>query len=54
VAAEMRNDFMMQLEERANRLPTLLTLPVVLFILPTLFLILGGPAALKMIDLFPH
>jgi len=54
VASEMRNDFMVKLEERANRLPTLLTLPVVLFILPTLFLILGGPAALKLIDLFPH
>jgi tight adherence protein C len=52
VAAEMRNDFLVQLEERANRLPTLLTLPVILFILPTLFLILGGPAALKLIDVF--
>lgn len=50
VAAEMRNDFLLQLEERANRLPALLTLPVVLLILPTIFLILGGPAALQVMD----
>ncbi len=54
VAAEMRNEFLLQLEERANRLPALLTLPVVLLILPTMFLILGGPAALQVIDTFQH
>lgn len=52
VAAEMRNEFLLQMEERANRLPALLTLPVVLLILPTIFLILGGPAVLQVIDTF--
>ncbi len=51
-AAEMRNDRLVQLEERANRLPTLLTLPVMLLIMPTIFLIVGGPAALRIIDTF--
>ena len=54
VAAEMRNDSLMQLEERANRLPTLLTLPMMLFIMPTIFLIVGGPAALRLMDTFVH
>ncbi len=51
-ATEMRNDQMMQLEERASRLPALMTIPVMLFIMPTLFLIIGGPAALRLIDTF--
>lgn len=52
VSSEMRNDAIRDLEERANRLPTLLTLPMMLFIMPTIFLIIGGPAALRVIDTF--
>jgi len=52
VAAEMRNDYLVELEERANRLPAYLTLPVILFLMPTIFLIVGGPAALRLLDAF--
>jgi len=52
VASEMRNDSLLALEERANKLPTLLTLPMMLFIMPTIFLIVGGPAALRLMDTF--
>ncbi len=52
VASEMRNDSLLELSERANRLPTLLTLPMMLFIMPTIFLIVGGPAALHLADAF--
>ena len=52
VAAELRNDYLIELEERANRLPAYLTLPVILFLMPTIFLIVGGPAALRLIDAF--
>lgn len=51
IAAEMRNDALLQLEERANQLPALLTVPLMLFIMPTIFLIIGGPAVLRLIDL---
>ena len=51
-AVEMRNDQMTLLEERASRLPALMTIPVMLFIMPTIFLIIGGPAALRLIDTF--
>lgn len=51
-AAELRNDSLLALEERANRLPTLMTLPMMLFIMPTIFLIVGGPVVLRLIDLF--
>ncbi len=57
-AAEMRNDRLLTLEERANRLPVMLTFPVMLLIMPTIFLIVGGPAVIKILDTFksgvPH
>jgi len=51
-AAELRNDSLLALEERANRLPTLMTLPMMLFIMPTIFLIVGGPVVLRLMDVF--
>lgn len=51
-AVEMRNDRLLQLEERANRLPVMLTFPVMLLIMPTIFLIVGGPAVIKVLDTF--
>lgn len=51
-ASDMRNQQMIEMEERANRLPALLTIPVMLLILPSIFLIVGGPAALKLTEMF--
>ena len=51
-ASEMRNQQMIQMEERANELPALLTIPVMLMIMPAMFLIVGGPAALRLMDMF--
>ncbi len=50
VAAELRNDALMRLEEQTNRMPVLLTIPMILFILPSIFLIILGPALLKVLD----
>lgn len=50
VASEMRNDVLISMEERANRLPALMTVPMIVFILPTIMLILGGPAMLRVLD----
>ncbi len=54
MAAQMRNDALVRLEERANALPALLTIPMILFLLPTIILIVGGPAALKLMDSLPN
>ena len=54
LAAEMRAARMTRAEEKAARLPALLTVPMILFILPTLFIVLLGPAALGVIDTFSH
>lgn len=53
-AAELRNDYLIELEERANRLPAYMTIPVIVFLMPTIFLVVGGPAALRLIDAFAH
>lgn len=50
LAAEFRNERMMRAEEKAARLPAILTVPMVVFILPTLFIVLIGPAIIKTID----
>ena len=52
VATELRNDELLKLEEQANRMPVLLTVPMIVFILPSIFLIIGGPAVLKVLDVF--
>jgi len=50
LAAEMRAARMTRAEEKAARLPALMTVPMIVFILPTLFIVLLGPAALNLID----
>ena len=46
LSTEMRNDALTKFEERAARLPVLLTMPMIIFILPAVFLIVAGPAML--------
>jgi tight adherence protein C len=52
LSAEFRNDRMMRAEEKAARLPAIMTVPLILFILPTLFVVILGPAACSIADAF--
>jgi tight adherence protein C len=52
LAAEMRTARMTRAEEKAARLPALMTVPMIIFILPTLFIVLLGPAGLSVLDTF--
>jgi tight adherence protein C len=52
LASEMRTARMTRAEEKAARLPALLTVPMMIFILPTLFIVLLGPAIINVIDTF--
>lgn len=45
LSAEFRHERMMRAEEKAARLPAIMTVPLILFILPTLFIAILGPAA---------
>lgn len=48
LADDQRNERLMRLETKAQRLPALLVLPLVMFILPPLFIILAGPNFLRL------
>lgn len=50
ISAESRNARMMKAEEKAARLPAVLTVPMIIFILPALFVVLIGPGGLRVID----
>ena len=54
LSAEFRNERMMRAEEKAARLPAIMTVPLILFILPTLFVVIIGPAACSISDNFLH
>ena len=45
LSAEFRHERMMRAEAKAARLPAIMTVPLILFILPTLFIVILGPAA---------
>jgi tight adherence protein C len=49
LSAEQRQEMLARFESRAGRLPVLLTLPMIIFILPCVFMIVAGPA---MIDVY--
>jgi len=49
LSAEMRQDTLTRFEARAARLGVLLTLPMIIFILPCVFLVVGGPAAIQVL-----
>jgi tight adherence protein C len=52
LSAEFRHERMMRAEEKAARLPAIMTVPLILFILPTLFVVIMGPAACSIHDNF--
>jgi tight adherence protein C len=54
LSAEMRQEMMVKREARAARLPVMLTMPTMVFILPCVFLIAGGPAIIKVMHNFHH
>jgi len=51
---EIRQIALTRFEERAARLPVLLTLPMILFILPCVFIVVGGPAVIQISRSLAH
>ena len=54
LAAEMRQQMLTRFEERAARLPVMLTMPMILFIFPCIFIVIGGPAVIQLGRAFAH
>jgi tight adherence protein C len=52
IAAEMRAERNARMEERAAKLPVLLSVPMMAFILPCLLMIIGTPVAIRIIDTY--
>ena len=52
LSSEFRHQRMMRAEEKAARLPAIMTIPLILFILPTLFIVILGPATCSINDSF--
>src|SRR3546814_1135620 len=50
LSAEFRKDGMMRAAAKAARLPAIMKVPLILFILPTLFVVILGPAACSLSD----
>jgi len=51
LSAEMRQETLTRFENRAARIGVLMTLPMVVFILPCVFLVVGGPAGVQVMHL---
>lgn len=51
-SSEMRTKRRQRAEEKAQQVPVRMMIPLVLFILPCLFIVIIGPAAIQMIDTF--
>lgn len=52
LSAEMRAATLTRFEEKAAKLPVLLTLPMIMFIMPCVFMVVGGPAVIQLIKTF--
>lgn len=52
MGAELREERMMKAEEKAAKLPAIMTIPMIVFILPAMFLVLVGPAVVQVIKAF--
>ena len=54
LAAEMRQEILIAFEERAARLSVFLTIPMILFILPCVMIVVGGPAIIQLFKALAH
>lgn len=54
LAQEQRAERMLRAEEKAARLPAVMTVPLILFILPALFVILMGPAVIDIMEVLAN
>ncbi len=52
MGAELREERMMKAEEKAAKLPAIMTIPMIVFILPAMFLVLVGPAVVQVVKAF--
>jgi tight adherence protein C len=52
LSSEFRDQRMLRAEEKAAKLPAKMTVPMIVFIMPALFIVLGGPAIIQVMHTF--
>lgn len=52
LSSELRDEMLTKFEERAARLPVMITMPMIIFILPCVFIIAAGPAMMSVSKAF--
>jgi tight adherence protein C len=52
LATELREERMLKAEEKAAKLPAIMTVPMIVFILPSMFIVLIGPALIQVFKTF--
>lgn len=52
LSTELRQEMLTRFEERAARLPVIITMPMIVFILPCVFIIAAGPALMQVSKAF--
>ena len=52
LSVEMRDERMLRAEEKAAKLPAIMTVPTIIFILPAMFMLLIGPAVVDIVKTF--
>lgn len=52
LAAELLEERMLKAEEKAAKLPAIMTIPMIVFILPSMFIVLIGPALIQVFKAF--
>ena len=53
LSSEFRTERMLKAEEKAAKLPATLTIPMIVFIMPALFIVLLGPALIRATEIWP-
>lgn len=51
LSRDFRTERMLRAEQKAAKLPALMTVPMIVFILPTLFVVIISPAVIKVLDI---
>ncbi len=54
LSSEFRENRLLKAEEKAARLPAILTVPMIVFILPALFIVLAAPAFIRVAEKMAH
>ncbi|MCE0743026.1 type II secretion system F family protein, partial [Acetobacter sicerae] len=54
LVSEIREDSLIKFEEKAAKLSIMLTFPMIIFLLPCIFIVIAGPAMLSLVGVLKN